>query len=169
MIRIKNRKGSDGRINETGKPGSPSRILDVRDADFFENVEDGIKSTVRAVISSGFETISSCQGHNDLGYVNRTVSLLLESDEIIYWRTMIADLNIVNGFRRPIKYFVSNYKDGIKKFMIIFGSVQDMKETELKQQAFDKTVPKIIKEYYGSKCLNTADYAYSGIHIDEFY
>ena len=93
--------GEDGIINKDGLPGSSSDLVDCRSMGFWDNIEEGISSTVGCLVSAGFLTYSSCQGHQSSNR-NRCVSFFLERD-IAYWLISgVNDLNRRHRFRHPI-------------------------------------------------------------------
>ena len=75
-------------------------------------------------------------------------------DEIVFWRAMIAELNIINQFESPITYVCVDYKDGQKGFMIIFGSIFQIEEVEIKQACFEAWLPTIKNQYYNKQYKN---------------
>lgn len=165
---MKNILGADGIINIDGKLGSAAEILQIDDPYFYNAIEDGIKSTVKILIDNGFETYSSCQGHHDFRYSLRNVSLVLKESEIDAWRAMIAELNIMKNFAKPITYAIVEYKKKKKGLMIIFGSVFNMQETEYKQKCFEECIPNMRKDYYCKNNLSVVDYTAKWGHINNF-
>ena len=166
---MKNVKSSDGVINSTGQIGSPAFIVDPSSIDFYDEIEDGIKSTVKCAIDSGFETFSSCQGHacKESGYQQRTITLLLEKFELVFWRCMIADLNIINQFNPPIEYHILENEDGKIDFMIIIGSAYDLEETCKKQSALEKEILQIRIKYYSKEPKTFRDYTSTATHVNQ--
>lgn len=165
---MKNRCGEDGVINLEGKIGSPSLILDIEDPFFFDSIEHGIKSTVEVLIENGFRTYSSCQGHHNPEFSVRNVVVVLEPHEVVFWRAMIAELNIVNEFNSPITYVCVDYKNGLKGLMIMFGSIFQIEEVERKQHCFEEWVPNIRKQYYNKSINNIIDFTDARGHINTF-
>lgn len=165
---MKNRFGEDGVINLEGKVGSPSLILDIEDPFFFDSIEHGIKSTIEVLIENGFRTYSSCQGHHNPDFSVRNVVVILEPHEVVFWRAMIAELNIINGFNSPITYVCVDYQNDLKGLMIMFGSIFQIEEVERKQNCFEIAIPTIRKQYY-NKCFETVvDFTDVKGHINTF-
>lgn len=165
---MKNIIGEDGVINIDGKIGSKAEILKVDDPNFYDAIEDGIKDTVRILIENNFETYSSCQGHNAPSYSLRNVVVVLDESEIDFWRAMIAELNILKAFKDPITYIIVEYKNNKKGFMIIFGSIYQIEETEYKQKCFEECIPKIRGRYYFKRSKYITDYTAKCGHINVF-
>ncbi len=168
---MKNIKSSDGVINATGKLGDSAHIVSPASVDFFDEIEDGIKSTVRCAIETGFETFSSCQGHVgcDSKYQQRTVTLILDNNELIFWQHMISDLNIVHQYKSPIEYHILARKDSRFDFMILIGSVYDLNETITKQNDLEKAILTIRTKYYTLKNHNYRNYTSKALHINEYF
>lgn len=139
---MKNKKGDFGVINSTGKIGSPAHIIPIDSPDFYENIEKGIKSTVRTILSVGYITYSSCEGHKIEGYDTKTVTVILKNSDINKWKNMISRVNAENEFKNPISYLIlDSFKDNLEcHFMILIGSVFDNKETLIKQECLNKAV-----------------------------
>ncbi len=165
---MKNIRGKEGIINLDGKLGSDSLILDVNEPDFYECIEDGIKSTVKILIDNGFATYSSCQGHDSLEYSCRNVVVILAEKEILPWKAMIADLNILNKFKKPITYAIVDYRENKKGFMILIGSIYNLSETLKKQSCLEKAIPNIKKSYYSKSLTNIIDFSDAHGHINIF-
>ena len=98
-----NTLGKDGIINRTGLPGASSNLIDCRDKDFWDDIEEGIRSTVHALISRGFFTVSSCQGHASSCSI-RCVSIIDERERIRWIQRAIAEINMRCPQRAPIHY-----------------------------------------------------------------
>ena len=88
---MKNVKGSDGSINLGGMAGFASALVDCREADFPENLEEGIRPTVEALLRAGFLTVSSCQGHPFSPV--RTVSVIGGIRELRWLQLAVAEIN----------------------------------------------------------------------------
>lgn len=101
---MKNVKGSDGSINLGGMPGYASALVDCRDADFLENIEEGIRPTVEALVRAGFLTVSSCQGHPNAPI--RTVTVIGEIESLRWLQLVIAEINDQAPNRAPIYYWI---------------------------------------------------------------
>ncbi len=104
-----NIRGENGIINSSGKPGSPSELIDCHEENFLSNIEDGIKSTVISIVSSGFHTLSSCQGHEE-SCPYRCVSIVDDISVIRALQFMIYTINSSNAFYDPITYYLLPYQ-----------------------------------------------------------
>ena len=173
-----NTVGDDGTINEGGKTGFASRIVDCRDNDFWNNIEAGVLNTVRALVDSGYFTISSCQGHLE-GNPNRCVSVIGEKHVIAGFQKAIDTINSINPNITPITYHLlevqdtcSVYRNEFKSPLIIdiiFGDYRE-NDTALMQNLFEQCVLKgqIICETHTDVNLKSP-YIRQTSHIDVFY
>lgn len=143
---MKNKKGIDGIINHTGLPGAPSELIDCREDDFWDNIEEGIKSTVKVVIECGFMTVSSCQGH-EASNPFRCVSIIGEVREVRWIQYVVAIINQTANFAQPIQYSLLEKNTAMKLYdgmferpIIIDISFGDCRrqDTSVKQKAFEK-------------------------------
>ena len=145
---MKNIRGKDGIINHTGCPGSPSELVDCRSDTFWDNIEEGIISTVRILVEKGFYTVSSCQGHLTSCPI-RCVSVIGEIEDIRWFQYAVAEINRSLAVSRPIQYFLLEKQkkftlyDGLfsnpQIIEISFGHFQH-RETETKQKAFEEYI-----------------------------
>lgn len=165
---MKNVKSPEGIINVTGTLGDKSFILDPDDEGFFDEIEDGISSTVRCILDAGFRTVSSCEGHQHDLYQIRSVSISLTKSETVYWQYMISDLNIVNCFKYPITYHVLDRPSGDIDFMILIGSIYHMDELQKKQKALEDEIKLIRKKYYSVNERTFKDFSSKCSHINQF-
>lgn len=140
--------GEDGIINRDGLPGSSSDLVDCRSMDFWDNIEEGILSTVKCLVSAGFLTFSSCQGHRSSNR-NRCVSFFLEYN-IAHW--LISGVNSLNGrhcFRHPIIAVIEKADTRCSLYQgefdlpyiadIVFGDFEES-ETIEKQSCFEEWI-----------------------------
>lgn len=79
-------------INLAGRPGSPATLVDCRCPDFWDNIETGVRSTVRCVLDRGWRTVSSCEGHEEASPW-RCFSVMAEQEQIHAFIQMIARFN----------------------------------------------------------------------------
>ncbi len=173
-----NKRGSDGIINCTGKPGAPSELVDCRDADFLRNIEDGIISTVVAITGKGLYTLSSCQGHA-ASCPYRCVSVVHEISVIQWLQQAVYAVNRAEAFRQPITYYLLDYPPECGLYAgcfqdprvidVNFGDFRDS-ETVRKQGAFERyleTHP--VSEIFGQLSPEITRYRMcSDDHVDVF-
>lgn len=140
-----NVRGKTGIINETGLPGAPAELLDCRSADFMENIEDGVRSTVQAVLAAGLWPVSSCQGHLE-SCPFCCVSLADEPEMLWGIQYAIHEINREGHFSFPVCYYLlpyrescALYRDVLKAPGVIDISFGDFRqpETVQKQRAFE--------------------------------
>lgn len=140
-----NIRGKTGIINETGLPGAAAELLDCRSADFMENIEDGIYSTVQTVITRGLWPVSSCEGHVE-SCPFRCVSVVDEPEMLRGIQYAIHQINQEYRFQNPICYYLlpyqencTLYRDILKAPGVIDISFGDFRQPETlqKQQAFE--------------------------------
>lgn len=98
---MKNKRSKDGRINREGTADSSSYIVDPRDSNFLDEIEDGVFDTILALRQNGVITFSSCEGHHS----PRTVSIVIEFDELGVWSNYVDHIN-ANFITFPITYIV---------------------------------------------------------------
>ncbi|MBE3591721.1 MAG: hypothetical protein IMW84_02215 [Thermoanaerobacter sp.] len=60
---MKQKKSKYENINLEGQEKKTSLILNNREKDFLDEIEDGIKPLVKACIDKYIDTYSSCEGH----------------------------------------------------------------------------------------------------------
>lgn len=144
-----NKKGSGGFINHTGEYGASSTLVDCRDPLFYQNIEDGIYSTVKALVNHGFFTHSSCQGHT--GY-NEIRSVTIQGDDTVinFLQYIIWSINqshkeiCIKYIILPINEGANLYKgvftDG-KRIQIQFGNCNDP-QTLNAQKIFEDSIIK---------------------------
>lgn len=162
-----NVRGPEGVINLTGRLGDPAELVSIDAPDFYDNIEDGIISTVRLLVDNGFITTTSCQGHFDKRFFMRTVTVRLNKNEIEWWRLFISEMNILGSFREPVTYHIlKTDKENEFDLMILFGSVYDIDETIIKQKKFEDNIPTIRSMYYSRKDPYK-DYSSNNKHINE--
>lgn len=175
---MSNIRGVDGIINRTGTPGAPSDIVDCRDDFFWDNIEDGIRSTVKAIVDKGFLTVSSCEGHAS-SCPFRCVSIICEEEDIRWFQLAISKINDNLDIKVPIMYALLDKQPAFclynndfhnpKIIDISFGHFDSL-ETHKKQKAFeiylrDHTSYKIFEE------LNeriTTPFMHNEAHYDVF-
>ena len=173
-----NKRGSHGIINCTGSPGDPAELVDCREKDFLQNIEDGILSTVVVLLNKGLYTVSSCQGH-DVSCPYRSVSIVDEISIIRWFQQAVYRINSNESFKKPITYFILPYQtednlyDGCFQdpcvIDINFGDYRD-NETIIKQHAFEMFINTHLIEGVSEKLSNeTVRYRLSNDdHIDVF-
>lgn len=140
-----NKRGSNGIINSTGLPGDSAELVDCREKDFLQNIEDGILSTVIIILRKGFYTLSSCQGH-DVSCPYRCVSIVDDMENIRWLQKAVYMINQAESFKSSITYFILPYQSESNLYNgcfrdpcvidIIFGDYR-AGETIMKQQAFE--------------------------------
>ena len=170
--------GQHGIINSTGKPGANAEILDCRNKGFLYNVEDGIRSTVVAILSKGLLTLSSCQGHEE-SCPYRCVSIVNDISVIRFLQKIVHELNTINKYGKPITYYLLPYQERCGVYLnefvspavidISFGDYRDS-DTLLKQLAFEEyliknTIDRLDTDLPSKYVL---PYLRSGEHIDVF-
>ncbi|UZQ81819.1 radical SAM/SPASM domain-containing protein [Thermoanaerobacter sp. RKWS2] len=91
---MKQKKGRYGNINLEGQKGKPSLILNNREQDFLDEIEDGIKPLVKACIDKYIDTYSSCEGHiYDTGDEHAPqITIVIERKDIEKWDAYIDEL-----------------------------------------------------------------------------
>lgn len=62
---MSNNYRKNDRINLSGTPDGYSKILTIKDTNFWENIESGIRPLVKVFVDNGITTYSSCHGHFD--------------------------------------------------------------------------------------------------------
>ena len=70
---MKQKKSKYGNINFEGSRYSKSLLINNREPDFLDEIEDGIKPIIKVLVNKGFDTYSSCQGHvyeDDISHMN---------------------------------------------------------------------------------------------------
>ena len=140
-----NKRGSHGIINCTGSPGDPSELVDCRERDFLQNIEEGIKSTVIVILNKGLFTLSSCQGHA-ISCPYRCVSIVDDITIIRWIQQSVYTINQTELYKIPISYYILPYQDECKLYPgcfenpyiidINFGDFRD-DETITKQISFE--------------------------------
>lgn len=150
---MKNIKGANGVINKTGTEGAPSHIVDCREKDFYSNIEENIKDTVKCLIEAGFMTFSSCEGHSWSPI--RNVSLVVNDAECKQIQKMIYHV-FKDSMCGVIHYAIRNYDvfelyndlyTQPKVISIFFGSIY-CKDTLFKQEIFNNAIKnKLFNEY----------------------
>lgn len=113
--------GKDGIINRTGLPGASSNLIDCRNEDFWDDIEDGIRSTVKAFVSHGFYTVSSCQGHASSCSI-RCISIIDERTKIRWIQQAVAEINMSNPRRNPIRYALLDKNPSYTLYSGIFSA-----------------------------------------------
>ena len=147
MEEIKNVVGKDGIINLTGEIGSPAKMYKVEDSEFWDNIEEGIKSTVKVIIDNGFKTYSSCQGHINTEYNSRSVTVILQNHEVEYWLNFINYLNNKLLINSKIEFLLVPKQNNITNLFIKFGKVENIDYVNNNQQVFNENL-KHIKNFY---------------------
>ncbi len=88
-------RGKYGNINTTGEPRRGAAILKSSHRQFWSAIEPGVKPLVRALVRSGYDTFSSCEGHTypDGQEVCRTVDMIIEKERVNFWLSCLKQLN----------------------------------------------------------------------------
>ena len=178
---MKNIRGEFGVINRTGKLGDSSHLEDCRSEGFYENIEEQILSTVKALIEKNMLTVSSCQGHPGK-YCNRCVSIIGEISEVIKLAKFISDINEQYKWELPILIEFLQVQPSMNLYngmfcnplilQILFGDYADV-ATQIKQSIFNEefsnTYP--LQKQDETPLLNFKDYEcymFKGSHQDDF-
>jgi hypothetical protein len=108
--------GKDGRtyqyIDENGE--YVSARVSPYSSNIFNNIEPGVKDLVLTLISKGYLTCSSCQGHSDRKY--RFVSIAFNTKE------QLNDFkSSIESFRLPVVFKFHNLKDPYDDFKLIYN------------------------------------------------
>lgn len=87
-----NVQSKEGIINTLGQNGSAAELVDCRTSSFENYIEEGIKTTVYALINNGIMTTSSCQGH--IGKrENRSVTIQIEEEYVPFFKKIVWEIN----------------------------------------------------------------------------
>ena len=174
-----NIRGETGIINSQGKPGFGSELVDCRDNEFWINIEDGIKSTVEAIVHAGLFTVSSCQGHSE-SCPYRCVSIIAEQPKIRAIQLMISKVNnMLEKEVQPIRYYLLEVQKAFSLYEnefidpriidIVFGDFRE-KDTFDKQRLFEELICRDElhdKEYIDERIVRPY-LMQKGNHIDQY-
>lgn len=171
-IKKNNVKGDLGVINKSGKIGDSAFLINPKEKTFWDNIEQGVKSTVKILLNEGLKPYSSCQGH-DRVYANRYVAVTMEREEVKGLKNFIYNLNQRKKYNRPILYGLVETPS--EKFIyknefinpviveIIFG-LYNNKETLKKQKDFEQHLNATTLKNTGLDCPDI--YKVDGFHTD---
>jgi hypothetical protein len=178
-MNVLNQRGPTGIINRTGLAGSSATLVDCRSEDFLDNIEDGIKSTVRVLIDHGYLTISSCEGHAD-SYSERTVSVIASDEDfnrillaIVLANADTSDDEVIRYFVHPLDAKMNLYRDiDVKDWEVIdilFGGYDD-KKTIIRQECFERQISLIDRsESMENERIDDAQrYLFRGGNSDQY-
>ena len=183
---MKQKKSKYGSINLEGQEKKPSLILNNREKDFLDEIEDGIKPLVKACIDKYIDTYSSCEGHiYDTGEEHSPqITIVIEKKDIEQWNAYIdalkikyniylnpqvfnaVDFSVMNKFYlEPIYYkiYFSN-KDKEKSIPLLTESILNNEHPQYQNpilQYFQKENIKVEyvdnPELIGSIVINTSE------------